>query len=132
VTVDRADPTTVQATWWPNGSLKSTIDGANRATTYAYDAQGRLTSSTDPNGRITRFGYDPAGNPVTKADHGGTCPAWPITYPPTLSPTAGCTVGGYDVAGRLTSVTYSDPATPDVTAIACTAAAVSESMRARV
>jgi YD repeat-containing protein len=56
--------------------------------TYGYDAQTRLVTFTDPDNRTTTYGYDPAGNQVTKADPGGTCPTWPITYPPTLSTTA--------------------------------------------
>jgi YD repeat-containing protein len=93
------------------------VDGANHMTSYAYDTQARLTSMTDPDGRVTTYGYDPAGNPVTKADPGGTCPSWPITYPPTLSTSARCTVMGYDAADRLTSVTYSDGQTPNITSI---------------
>ena len=103
--VQRPGGTTTQTTYWPDGSLKTTVDGANLATSYGYDAQGRLTTMTDPNARVTTFGYDPAGNPRTKTDHGGTCPS------------AGCTTATYDAADRMTSIDYSDPATPDVTSI---------------
>jgi RHS repeat-associated protein len=115
--VQRADATTLHTHYWPDGSLKDTVDGANRMTPYAYDPQGRLTSMTDPDGRVTTYGYDPAGNPVTKADPGGSCPSWPITYPPSLSASAKCTVMGYDAANRLTSITYSDGQTPNLTSI---------------
>jgi RHS repeat-associated protein len=115
--VQRADTTTLHTDYWDDGSLKDTVDGANHMTAYDYDTQGRLTSTTDPDGRVTTYGYDPAGNPVTKADPGGSCPSWPITYPPSLSASAKCTVMGYDATNRLTSITYSDGQTPNVTSI---------------
>lgn len=55
-TVQRADATTLKTDYWPDGSIKDTIDGANRMTAYAYDPLGRMTSMTDPNGRITNYG----------------------------------------------------------------------------
>lgn len=115
----RADTprTSLTYDYWPDGRLKTQRDGANAATAYAYDSQARLSSTTDPSGRTTTYGYDLAANLVTKADPGGTCPAWPIVYPPALSPTGACTVSRYDIADQLISVDYSDPATPDVAAI---------------
>jgi YD repeat-containing protein len=101
-----------------DGTLNHAYDGAGQPTTYGYDAQARLTTVTDPYPHTTTYGYDPAGNRVTKADPGGTgCPAWPITYPPTLSPTQQCTVSRYDGANQLTGVYYSDGTTPNVTAM---------------
>lgn len=105
--VDRADGTNLRNDYWPDGSLKTQYDGAGKATAYAYDAQGRLSTVTDPLLRVTTYGYDPAGNLVTKKDPGGTC----------VTPKTGCTTYTYDAADRRSSVDYSDPATPDVTAI---------------
>ena len=102
---ERADGTELTTTYWPDGTVRTTTDGAQRATAYDYDAQGRLSSVTDPNARTTTYGYDPGGNLRTKADHRGSCPG------------TACTSMGYDAADQLTSVTYGDATTPNVTAI---------------
>jgi RHS repeat-associated protein len=115
--VTRPDATTVKTDFNLDGTVADQVDGANDTTTYGYDAQRRLTSVVDPLQRSTAYGYDPAGNAVTKTDPGGSCPNWPITYPPTLTASQKCTVRGYDAANELTSVTYSDGVTPNVTSI---------------
>ncbi len=117
VGVLRNDQTALAYGYDDNANLVTYTDANHKTTTYGHDAQDRVNSVTDPDQRKTTYGYDPAGNPVTKADPGGTCPSWPISYPPALAPGAGCTVSGYDVANQLTSVTYSDPTTPSVTSI---------------
>lgn len=104
----------LETTYWDDGRVHETLDGADKKTAYGYDHQGRLRTVTDPDKRVTTYGYDPAGNLVSKADPGGTCPAQPWKDPLVLSPTQKCTVMRYDDADRLTSVTYSDGVTPRV------------------
>ncbi|MGH9280258.1 MAG: RHS repeat-associated core domain-containing protein [Acidimicrobiales bacterium] len=111
----RPDLTHIDYDYRLDGLLWHRWDGAHQPTTYDYDGQGRLRSEMDATQRETKYGYDPAGNRVTKTDPGGSCPAWPIVYPPSLSPAAKCTVMGYDAADQLTSVAYSDAVTPNVT-----------------
>lgn len=112
--VDRPGPTDTETTYWKDGRVRETFDGADKKTAYAYDHQGRLRTVTDPKNRVTIYGYDPAGNLVSKADPGGTCPATPWTGTLALTPANQCTVMRYDDADRLSSVTYSDGATPNV------------------
>jgi RHS repeat-associated protein len=99
-------------------------------TEYAYDAAGNLT-------RVIRAKGDPANERVTEYAHDGRgaarsetqYPAWPTTSPTlltsstydengnlaTLTDALGRTTSyAYDALNRLTSIDYSDPATPDV------------------
>jgi RHS repeat-associated protein len=117
VTRPDSPATTLRYDYNADGTVLRYTDGANHATTYGYDPLGRVASVTDPLSRTTTYGYDPAGNQVTKADPGGTCPVWPITYPPTLTTDQLCTVWRYDVADQPTGITYSDGVTPNVTTI---------------
>ena len=122
-TVTRANETTTQTTYNWDGTVATTVDASGAQTSYAYDGQARLISTTtpptatNPSGNTTTFGYDPAGNQVTKADPGGTCPTWPITYPPTLATTAKCTVYQFDAANEPAGTFYSDGATPNITGV---------------
>jgi RHS repeat-associated protein len=95
----------------PNGSVQSTsydgagrkqvsYDGNNQQTYYSYDASGRLVYVSDPLGRSTQYSYDPAGRLITKTD-----------------PSGRVTTNGYDDAGELTSISYSDGVTPNVSGI---------------
>jgi YD repeat-containing protein len=95
----------------PNGSVQSTsydgagrkqvsYDGNNQQTYYSFDASGRLVYVSDPLGRSTRYGYDTAGLLITKTDYSGRI-----------------TTNGYDAAGELTSISYSDGVTPNVSGI---------------
>ncbi|MGH9083841.1 MAG: RHS repeat-associated core domain-containing protein [Acidimicrobiales bacterium] len=104
-TVTRPDLSTLVTEYWPDGSLKTQRDGANNPTGYAYDAQGRLLTITDPANRVTTFRYDAGGRVVSKQQPGGDCLAVPKTT---------CATYGYNTAGELTAVDYSDPATSDV------------------
>lgn len=117
ISVKRPDLSIVKTDYWPDRTVKDTVDGANNPTAYEYDAQTRPTTVTDPAGRVTTFGYDPSGNQVSKADTGGTCPAWPISYPPVLTAFPLCTVYRYDATGRRTGIFYGDGTTPNVTNI---------------
>lgn len=105
VSQTRPDATTIRNEYWPNGRLQAQVDGAGQATRYGYDALGRMATMTDPLNRVTRYGYDKSGNLATHEDPGGDCAA---------SPKAGCVTYGYDAVNRLTSVTYSDGVTPNV------------------
>ena len=77
----------------------------NRVITYGYNALNQVTSETDALTKVTGFTYDGDGNEVTETAPGGTCPS------------TGCTTMTYDADDELTSVTYSDGVTPDVTSI---------------
>lgn len=98
--VHRADGTTLQTTYWPDGTVKEQIDGAGHVTLYEYDPLGRVSAVTDPLGNTTRYGYDAAGNRTTVTD-----------------PEGRVTTNTYDAANELTAVTYSDGKTPNVTGI---------------
>ncbi len=98
---------TLRNTYWGDGLLRAQLDNAGVATTYDYDAQGRPETVTDPAGRVTRYAYTTTtGDLASKQAPGGNC----------ATGTA-CTRYGYDAAGRVTAIDYSD-ATPDVTAVA--------------
>jgi RHS repeat-associated protein len=98
--VHRADGTTLQTTYWPDGTFKEQIDGAGHVTLYEYDPLGLVSAVTDPLGNTTRYGYDAAGNRTTVTD-----------------PEGRVTTNTYDAANELTAVTYSDGKTPNVTGI---------------
>jgi RHS repeat-associated protein len=106
--VQRADGTTLHTDFNLDGTVKDQLDGAGNKTAYGYDALARVTSVTDPLSRVTSYAYDGAGNLLTKLDPvtGATC---------TATPKVGCTTKGYDAADELTSITYSDGTTPNVT-----------------
>lgn len=96
----RADGTTVQTTYNSDGTVYQQIDGKGKVTTYKYDPLARVKSTTDPVGRITLLAYDAAGNRRTLTDPQGQV----TTY-------------GYDTDHELTSITYSDGKTPNVSNI---------------
>jgi RHS repeat-associated protein len=112
--VTQPDGTVTRTDYNADGTTADTIDALGAKTSYAYDARARVTSVTDPLSRVTAYGYDPAGNKVTKADPGGTCPTWPITYPPSLTSGQACTVWQFDGANEATNTYYSDGVTPNV------------------
>ena len=97
-------------TYWPDGTLNTSTDRAGRTTTYTYDPLGHVATATDPAGRVTTEVVDAVGNVVSVAQPGGSCAA-PITS------TSRCVQFAYDAADRMSSVTYSDPATPSITAV---------------
>ncbi|MFF3015437.1 DUF6531 domain-containing protein [Streptomyces sp. NPDC057939] len=75
-------------TYGANGLVSSRTYPNGRATSYAYDADGRITAQTQ-NGRTTTYGWDQAGNLLTTV-----VPTTPAT---TESRT-------YDQAGRMASI----------------------------
>ena len=101
----RADGTDLHTDYFPDGTVKDQMDAAGNTTTYAYDADGRETSQTTPvttacpSGCITTYTYDGAGNRLTSVD-----------------PLMQTTTYAYDAGNELTSITYSDHKTPNVTA----------------
>jgi YD repeat-containing protein len=72
---------------------------------YDHDPLGRLVSMSDALGRTSTMGSDDAGRLVSVARPGGSCAS---------TPGVECVRYGYDDAGRMTLVDYSDPSTPDV------------------
>ncbi|MFC1415369.1 RHS repeat-associated core domain-containing protein [Streptacidiphilus cavernicola] len=95
-----ADAGVTKTDYNPNGTTADTVDAAGNKTTYTYDGQGRLAGRTDPAGHKTGYTYDPTGNVLTVTDPAGTV-----------------TTNTYDADSRLTSVSYSDSATPPVSSI---------------
>jgi len=101
VTVKNAAGTvlTSQATTYDKaGNVASQINGLGQATIYHYDALNRRISVTDPAGRTTSYGYDTAGNRTSLTDPQGRVTRY-----------------GYDAGNQLTSISYSDGVTPNVT-----------------
>jgi len=96
----RADGTSLRTDYNPDGTMADQIDGAGNKTSYAYDPLRRVTSVTDPLNRATSFTYDAAGNHLTTTD-----------------PQNQTTTDSYDAANELTSITYSDNRTPNVTEV---------------
>ena len=96
----RANGTTTQTTYWPDGSVKEQIDAAGHVTLYEYDPLGRQSAVTDPLGRVTHYEYDGAGNQIAVTD-----------------PEGQVTSKTYDAANELTSISYSDKKTPNVSNI---------------
>lgn len=107
--VVRADATSLTTDYNADGSVLDQKDGKTDAIqTYGYDPAGRVASVTDALGNLTSYTYDAAGNRLTQQDPGGNCAATSVT---------GCTTFSYDAGNELTSVTYSDGVTPNVTGI---------------
>ena len=105
----RPDNTTLLTDYNPDGTVLDEKDGkGNAILSFGYDPLARLTSQTDALSNITQFTYAGAGNQLTKQDPGGNCGGGPPT---------GCTTMGYDAANQLSSVTYSDGVTPNVTSV---------------
>jgi RHS repeat-associated protein len=96
----RADTTTIAYGYDAAGNRVSVTDGLGHTTHYAFDALNRLSSVTDPLNRTTSYTYDGAGNRVTMVD-----------------PQNQTTTYGYDAANEMTSTTYSDGTTPNVSNI---------------
>lgn len=105
--VTRPDSSQTETTYFPNGAVRAQVNGLDDDTTYTYDVHGAVASSTDPNGQSTSYRYDALGRLQHRIDPGGACPG-----------ATGCTTYGYSATTReLTSVSYSDPATPDITGV---------------
>ncbi len=90
--VTRADSTTLQTDYNPNGTVLDEKDGkGNVVIAYEYDPLARVVSTQDGleagstctvgsgNQPCTQFAYDPAGNLISKTDPGGNCSGSPAT-----------------------------------------------------
>jgi len=107
--IRRADGTDLHTDYNLDGTALDQKDGkGNPIVSFAYDALARVTSRTDALGNVTSFTYDGSGNKLSQQDPGGNCGGMPPT---------GCTTMGYDSDNELTSATYSDGVTPNVTNI---------------
>jgi RHS repeat-associated protein len=104
--ITRPDTTTLKNAYFYDGTLKSQTDGNNKTTSYAYDALAHLTGVTDPLNRTTSYTNDALGNVLTKLD--------PVTGATCTGTKVGCTTYGYDTTNELTSISYSDGVTPNV------------------
>ncbi|WP_051774808.1 RHS repeat-associated core domain-containing protein [Streptomyces sp. NRRL S-237] len=102
-------------TYRADGSVSSRTYPDGRATSYAYDADGRMTGQTQ-NGRTTAYGWDTAGNLIST-----TVPTTPAitetrTYDQagrmaSISEGAGTRQFVRDGSGRVTTETYKDATT---------------------
>jgi RHS repeat-associated protein len=90
----RPDGSTRASTYWPDGTLKTQVDGKNRITSYAEDALGRVASVTDPLNRATTYTHDATGAVLTITE-----------------PQGQVTTNTYDAAEQLASTDYSDTGT---------------------
>ncbi len=102
-----------------NGRRASLTDAAGNATTYTWDGFDRLSTTSWPGGSYETLGYDAGGNVVSR----GTRAGQPIAYaydglnrlvtktPPSPWPVVSY---GYDLAGRITSVSDTSAAIPPI------------------
>lgn len=88
-----------------NGNELTRTDAKNHVTTYTYDAANERLSVTSPTGQQWTYAYDADGRLVSEVDANGNS---------TPASGDGTTSRGYDAAGHLTSIGYSDT-TPAVT-----------------
>ncbi len=104
-------PTNGRATTYnDDGTVASQADGkGDTILSYSYDAAGRVTSTTDALSHTTSYTYDGNGNVLTKLDpvSGATCSGTQV----------GCTTYTYDADNELTTVSYSDSSSENVTSI---------------
>src|ERR1035437_4696436 len=105
--VKRADNSTVVTDYNADGTILDQKDGkGNAVQAYGYNSLAQRTSVKDAVGDQTIYAYDGDGNLLTTQSPGGNC-----------STGLKCATNVYDAAGEMTSVTYSDGITPNVTAI---------------
>ena len=93
------------------GRLFSAVNPLNQTATFLYDSGGHLTSISYSDGQTpgSTYTYDADGQPLTRVDGSGTSTNTWDTFHRLVQQVdgAGSTVGyGYDLAARLTSITY--------------------------
>jgi RHS repeat-associated protein len=86
------------------GNLLTRVDAKNHTTTYTYDGANELLTLTSPTGQKWTYAYDANGDQTSTVDANGNS---------TQTAGDGTTTYGYDAAGQLTSIGYSD-STPGV------------------
>ena len=127
------------STFDPLGNPLSVTDSEGNRTTFSYDDVYRLSSVTAPDGTITSYEYDSVGDLVARTDARGNVTTytfddshrlvtttdplnntWTNTYDSlgrtrsTTDPLGRVTTVDYDERYLITSIDYSDVATPDV------------------
>jgi RHS repeat-associated protein len=104
-------PTKAQVTTYNgDGAVYQQKDGkGNAISTYGYNHRAQITSTRDALANTTTYALDADGNVITKLDPvpGATCTVTKV----------GCTTDTYDADNELTSVSYSDSPSDDVTSI---------------
>jgi RHS repeat-associated protein len=119
------DNTSVTNVYYPNGLLAKTYGSRTYPVGYGYDSQGRMTTMTNWTSfasgagvRVTTWNYDPYRGFLTGKVYDGGNPGPSYTYTAagrlqTRTWARGTTATyGYDLAGELNSVTYSDSTPP--------------------
>jgi RHS repeat-associated protein len=96
LSLQRPDGTTFHTAYNGSGKIVTQTNGLNKVTSYSYDALDRVATITDPLSRVTSFAYDADSRLATRTD-----PVVTAHF-------------GYDNAGQLISLSYSD-GTPGVT-----------------
>jgi RHS repeat-associated protein len=97
-------------TYNSDGTVDEQKDGKGDAIiTYGYNHRGQVTSTEDALGNTTTYTLDADGHRLTKLDpvSGATCSGTKV----------GCTTYTYDADTELTSVSYSDSPSEEVTSI---------------
>lgn len=104
--VATADTATTSYNYDTAGDLISRTDALGHTTGYTYDVAGRQIRMTSPLGQVWNYTYDAADNLTQIVDAAGNA---------TGDPTDGITSYAYDALDRRTVITFSDPATADIT-----------------
>jgi len=124
--VTQPDGAETHTSYWPIGKVKRTWGGRSYPQAFTYDAQGRmktLTTWQDYTGQtgaaVTTWNYDPQrgwlNNKRYSDDKGPGYEYWPSGRLKTRTWQRGVvTTYGYDNAGEVSSITYSDSTTPAV------------------
>ncbi|MEI6674656.1 MAG: RHS repeat-associated core domain-containing protein [Verrucomicrobiota bacterium] len=124
ITTTLPDESVTRAIFTPKGQVEATWGSQTYSVFYKYDYAGRMLTlrttptfdnniPTDSGGSVTTWVYDPAtGQLLSKLDHSGKGPAYTYTPAGRLQTRTWAdntvTTYGYDMAGRLSSVAYSN------------------------
>ncbi len=109
-TTTRPGGSTLTTDYNADGTVSDQKDGkGNAILSYGYNSLAQPKTVTDALSNVTTYTFDGDGNQLTKLDpvSGATCSGTKV----------GCTTMTYDAANELTSVSYSDGVTPNVSSI---------------